>query len=84
MIGYDAEPLDTSTHSAYLILPEYKSEKLYSELLTKIMTFEANLRLMIGPWREHAGFLEQFAGQIKLFHLPEVHDLFAPILLNLI
>jgi hypothetical protein len=82
--GHENDQLDTSTHSAYLILPEYKREKLYSELLTKIMTFETNLRLMIGPWREHAGFLERFANQIKLFHLPEIHDLFAPTLFNLI
>lgn len=76
--------VDVEPHTCYLILPEYKSEKLYSELLTKVMTFEANLRMMIGPWREHAGFLEQFANLINLFHLPEVHDQFAPILFNLI
>ena len=48
------------------------------------MIYEANLRGMIGPWREHASFLENLALQIHLFHLPEVHDQFAPILFNLI
>lgn len=86
LIAYESEPLaeNLSSNSHYLFLPEYRSEKIYSELLTKIIGYEANLRLMIGPWREHAGFLEKFAIQIHLFHLPEVHDLFAPILFNLI
>lgn len=39
---------------------------------------------MIGLWREHAIFLENFATNIERFHVPEVHDLFAPILFNLI
>lgn len=63
LMVYESEPLteNLSSNSHYLFLPEYRSEKIYSELLTKIIGFEANLRLMIGPWREHAGFLENFA-----------------------
>jgi len=63
LMAYESEPLteNLSSNSHYLFLPEYRSEKIYSELLTKIIGFEANLRLMIGPWREHAGFLENFA-----------------------
>jgi hypothetical protein len=84
--SFDPDPQQdaVSTGSQYLILPEYKSERIYSELLTKIMTYEESLRSIIGAWREHAGFLEKFAQTIHLFHMPEMHDLFAPVLFKLI
>lgn len=63
LMAYDPEPLteNLSSNSNYLFLPEYRSEKIYSELLMKIIGFETNLRHMIGSWREHARFLEDFA-----------------------
>ena len=33
------EQENISSNSQYLFLPEYKSEKIMSELLTKVMTF---------------------------------------------
>lgn len=49
---------------------------MYQELLPKLILIDEHLHAMIGHWREHALFLDQFSTTFKLFHLPELQDLF--------
>ena len=48
------------------------------------MIYNSTVHGIIGLWRDHAQFLENFSKHIHLFHVPEVHDIFVPILFNLI
>lgn len=70
----DEKEEQTSAFSTYLIMPEYATEQLYSELLIKLFCFNQNLHSVIGLWREHALFLEKFTATFHLFHMPEIQD----------
>ena len=61
-------------------MPEYKGEIVYQELLPKLLLLDEHLHAMIGHWREHADFLDSFSLTIKLFHMPELQDLFVQTL----
>ena len=60
--------------SKYIILPEYRKELIYQELLPKLEAYNQTLSMMMSLWREHAAFLNNFSECIHLFHVPEVHD----------
>lgn len=47
-----------SIGSEYLILPEYQSEEVYSEVLHKLFSFNESLSSELSLWREHCYFLE--------------------------
>jgi hypothetical protein len=53
-----------SISSEYLIMPEYQSEEIYSEVLHKLFTFNEGLSGVLSQWREHCDFLEKFADVI--------------------
>jgi len=67
---------------AYIILPEYTREQCYSELLNRVLQYDANLKNNIGLWREHAHFLDKLSENLSVFHQPELHDLFAETLFD--
>ena len=46
-----------SMGSEYLILPEYTSEQIYSEVLPKLLAYNQSLHSQISLWREHVCFL---------------------------
>lgn len=50
-----------SMGSEYLILPEYQSEEIYSEVLHTLFNYNESLANVLTLWREHVMFLEKFA-----------------------
>jgi hypothetical protein len=80
------EPKDDSDKSCrdtskYIILPEYKSEFIYQELLPKLENYNQVISSNLSLWREHAAFLHNFSECIPLFHVPEIHDAIVPTLM---
>lgn len=79
----DKEELDTSRDlSKYIIMPEYKRELVYQELLPKLENYNQNISAMMSLWREHAAFLNNFSECLHLFHVPEIHDALVPVLMK--
>lgn len=73
-----------SIGSEYLILPEYASEEVYSELLHKLLNYNNNLSSSLDLWREHVVFLDKLAKVVSNFHMPEANDVFIEQLFNYI
>jgi hypothetical protein len=73
-----------SISSEYLILPEYQSEEIYSEVLHKLSGYNEGLSSVLSLWRDHCTFLEKFSEVINNFHVPEAHDLFVDLLFGYI
>ena len=78
----DSNDVKSRDISKYIILPEYKQEYIYQELLPRIENYNQNISTMMSLWREHAAFLNNFAECLQLFHVPEIHDALVSTLFN--
>jgi len=73
-----------SMGSDYLILPEYISEQIYTEVMPMLLVYNQSLHSQISLWREHVQFLSGWAKAIHHFHMPEIHDVFVDLLFGYI
>jgi hypothetical protein len=46
------DTIESNNNNVYFILPEYSIEIVYSDLLSKILTYDANLSNCPGLWRQ--------------------------------
>jgi hypothetical protein len=67
-----------------ITLPEYSSEVIYSDLLSKLLLYDQNISNLKGLWREQTLFLQHVGACVHLFNLPELHEAFTPCIFDYI